>query len=484
MTETTADQPTAAALAAAAGVAELAAAAEADGPEGDGLLATLVRHEVALGHRLTMQFAAAGNAALDVALSEIADEAAAKTADRQVARLGGAAARVMGNVRLALRTLGGRPAAAPEAQWIGVRFEDEAACSPAEAEERLAAAQATAHSRRAADPAAGPLVEAGEEQPAGTAGQAPLAAALAAAADLAAEAGIAELVPATTEGNAVKGLLRHELAAAHRLAMRCGGRACRLLAQTQPAEDKTEALRLAAAAARLMERSRQALATLPRIGPAPAGGPGGGYPRVAGYYWLGERNLLEHQTADHARQTPESVAPAAAASPAAPANRGRLRHGNPSGDYLAAPRCGARTRAGCPCRQPAMANGRCRFHGGKSTGPRTAVGLARSRAARRTHGGYAAEIIDLRQAAAAHARRVAALRAQFGASRAETGRQKAACAGKPSAPAALIVPAAGAFGRRPSGPPCPVLAGHGVHPLFFMARRAEAPLRREGGSGK
>ncbi|HZF33285.1 MAG TPA: HGGxSTG domain-containing protein, partial [Candidatus Angelobacter sp.] len=156
----------------------------------------------------------------------------------------------------------------------------------------------------------------------------------------------------------------------------------------------------------------------------------------------------------------------------------------PSGDYLAAPRCGARTRAGGPCRQPAMANGRCRFHGGKSTGPRTPGGLARSRAARRTHGGYAAEIIDLRQAAAAHARRVAALRAQFGAERAENGRQKAARAGKPGAPAALIVPAVDAFGRRPSGPPCPVLAGHGVHPLFFMARRAEAPLRREGGSDK
>ncbi|MGF1629176.1 MAG: HGGxSTG domain-containing protein [Kiloniellaceae bacterium] len=34
------------------------------------------------------------------------------------------------------------------------------------------------------------------------------------------------------------------------------------------------------------------------------------------------------------------------------------------------PRCGAkaRTRSGEPCRSPAMANGRCRMHGGKSTG--------------------------------------------------------------------------------------------------------------------
>ena len=32
------------------------------------------------------------------------------------------------------------------------------------------------------------------------------------------------------------------------------------------------------------------------------------------------------------------------------------------------PRCGARTRKGTPCRSPAMANGRCRMHGGKSLG--------------------------------------------------------------------------------------------------------------------
>lgn len=32
------------------------------------------------------------------------------------------------------------------------------------------------------------------------------------------------------------------------------------------------------------------------------------------------------------------------------------------------PRCGARTRAGASCRAPAMQNGRCRMHGGKSTG--------------------------------------------------------------------------------------------------------------------
>src|SRR6476469_9498011 len=33
-----------------------------------------------------------------------------------------------------------------------------------------------------------------------------------------------------------------------------------------------------------------------------------------------------------------------------------------------APRCQARTRTAHPCRSPAMPNGRCRMHGGKSPG--------------------------------------------------------------------------------------------------------------------
>src|SRR6185437_9895589 len=70
---------------------------------------------------------------------------------------------------------------------------------------------------------------------------------------------------------------------------------------------------------------------------------------------------------------------------------GPLRNGNPRGNPNLAPRCGARTRQGCPCKGPAMRNGRCRMHGGKSTGPRTAEGLARLRAAARArHGGEAA----------------------------------------------------------------------------------------------
>ena len=37
--------------------------------------------------------------------------------------------------------------------------------------------------------------------------------------------------------------------------------------------------------------------------------------------------------------------------------------------FLMSPRCGAKTRSGTLCKSPAMKNGRCRLHGGKSTGP-------------------------------------------------------------------------------------------------------------------
>src|SRR5215471_16360580 len=101
------------ALAAAAGVAELASAVEIDAPEGEGLLAAFARHEVALGHRLAMRYAAA----LDAALADGTDDEAAARADLQAARFGGAVARVMGNVRLALVALAKTPIAEAE-QWV------------------------------------------------------------------------------------------------------------------------------------------------------------------------------------------------------------------------------------------------------------------------------------------------------------------------------------------------------------------------------
>ena len=69
-------------------------------------------------------------------------------------------------------------------------------------------------------------------------------------------------------------------------------------------------------------------------------------------------------------------------------SRGQHRNGNPPGDFTSAPRCGARTRRGTLCRTPAMPNGRCRLHGGLSTGPRTAAGIERIRLALTKHGRY------------------------------------------------------------------------------------------------
>jgi len=92
-----------------------------------------------------------------------------------------------------------------------------------------------------------------------------------------------------------------------------------------------------------------------------------------------------------------------------PDRRGRLRNGARPGDFLAAPRCGARTRCGGACRQPAMRNGRCRMHGGLSTGPRTAAGRARCAAARTIHGGYDAATRALQAEARAAMRRLRAL---------------------------------------------------------------------------
>lgn len=71
--------------------------------------------------------------------------------------------------------------------------------------------------------------------------------------------------------------------------------------------------------------------------------------------------------------------------------RGRLKNGNPVGDFSVAPRCGAKTRRGTPCKSPAMRNGRCRMHGGASTGPRTAAGRARSARANWKYGFYSQE---------------------------------------------------------------------------------------------
>ena len=261
---------------------------------------------------------------------------------------------------------------------------------------------------------------------------------------LAAEAECAELAEGAGDpeiaADTVRQLMAHQLAAGHGLAMGLTGRARRLVrecaAETSGDEEtgrrSLELLRFVAGTARMMERCRAAAVAQDRIGyPEPPEGPDDDGPHRCDhphhYAWRlsNERTAERRRVLDwlaqgkkpsempgvddwppyHNPDMPdiEKLDQRLATAPrhAEPGlKRGRLKNGNPVGDYMKAPRCGARTRAGACCRQPAMPNGRCRFHGGKSTGPRTAAGLQRSRTARLTHGFRTAEIIHLRSAAA------------------------------------------------------------------------------------
>lgn len=85
---------------------------------------------------------------------------------------------------------------------------------------------------------------------------------------------------------------------------------------------------------------------------------------------------------------------------------------NPMSPVASSSFCGARTRQGGRCRQIPAANGRCYLHGGLSTGPRTAEGLERLRAARTVHGSWGREGRELRalvRELRAEARRVCAV---------------------------------------------------------------------------
>jgi hypothetical protein len=55
--------------------------------------------------------------------------------------------------------------------------------------------------------------------------------------------------------------------------------------------------------------------------------------------------------------------------------------------------CGAKARQNNhkPCRLPAMKNGRCRLHGGWSTGPKTEAGKLKAARANYKHGHYTTE---------------------------------------------------------------------------------------------
>lgn len=56
--------------------------------------------------------------------------------------------------------------------------------------------------------------------------------------------------------------------------------------------------------------------------------------------------------------------------------------------------CGAKTRGtGKPCRRYPRQNGRCRLHGGLSSGPKTPEGITRIKEANTIHGCYSKEAV-------------------------------------------------------------------------------------------
>src|SRR5262249_56673345 len=89
------------------------------------------------------------------------------------------------------------------------------------------------------------------------------------------------------------------------------------------------------------------------------------------------------------QETSSQTNPEPDSSNEARTKRGWLNNGNPPGDFMKAPRCGAKTRRGTTCLCPAIrGRRRCKLHGGMSTGPKTQAGIERIRRANTKHGFY------------------------------------------------------------------------------------------------
>ena len=162
----------------------------------------------------------------------------------------------------------------------------------------------------------------------------------------AAQEAIRNIAPADAD----EGMLASLMVAAHSAAHDCYGRAAR----------HRRARRRPCALARERERRNQAdphgRGAGGRVGPAPREVGTADRPRRACH---GER-----RRAGHRRQC---RGPGEGGGVSAESANDAMRL-----DLLAlmraAPRCGARTRSGTPCKAPAMPNGRCRLHGGHSRG--------------------------------------------------------------------------------------------------------------------
>jgi hypothetical protein len=324
-------------LAVKAGPADLLVGV-ADNECGPVVLADLLAHELVASHRLMQRLAAATDGVLcwsqevngaDAATGRPAGDSAA--ADLAAARLAGVAGRLMEHVRLGLAALRRVRPDLPEDDegvWLALRWTDER-CSPEELERRVAAAKAA---RAQWDDPPAPQVPPLSER-----AQAVRAAAMADAAALAKEAGVAELAVAATaerSGTYFLGrLFALELGAIHDLTMRLSGCADRAFDRAvETEEDPVVALQLSAAAARLGDRFRRGLLTLRQV----SGGPD--KPRkIAGTVWGGPEPLLPVRGGTPANDSPD--APAAAVPAGHGVHRSDSRGARRSGN--SAPRAAA-----------------------------------------------------------------------------------------------------------------------------------------------
>ncbi len=281
------------------------------------VLADLLAHELVASHRLMQRLAAATDGVLNWSQDvNGADEAAGQpagdssSADLAAARLAGVAGRLMEQVRLglvALRRLRPNLPEDEEGIWLALRWNDER-CSPEELERRVAAAKAA---RAQWDDPPAP-----KAPPLSARAEAVRAEAMAAAAELAKEAGVAEMAVAATAERSGGAFLAHlfvfELGAIHDLTMRLAGCADRAFDRAVDSEDDPAiALQLSTAAARLGDRFRRGLLTLQRLN----GGPD--KPRkIAGTVWGGPEPSLTVAGGKPANDSPDpqAAAPAAAVS--------------------------------------------------------------------------------------------------------------------------------------------------------------------------
>ena len=256
-------------------------AGAADAEAGPAVLADLLAHELAAGHRLMLRLAAAANAVLDWSVEA---EATADPTEADVAagRLAAAASRLMEQLRqglLALRRF--RPQAADGEAWIALSTLD-GRCTPEELQRRIAALRAA---RAANDPAPVARTRLSERA------QAARALAGEQATELAAEARAGALAGAAADEAIGAGflarLLAHELGTSHGLMMRLAGAVHGSLDQAAAtAAEPAAALRLSGIVARLGDRFRRGLLTLTGLA-------SGARPRpVAGMVWAGPESAF------------------------------------------------------------------------------------------------------------------------------------------------------------------------------------------------